>query len=78
MDKHEKDKLVKRINELAAKKKAGELSAEEAKERKELHQIFLEDFRAGFKQSVENIQLIDENGNDVTSERRKRLKEKKD
>jgi len=77
MDKHEKDKLVKRINELAAKKKAGELSAEEAKERKELHQIFLEDFRAGFKQTVENIQLIDENGNDVTSEKAKKAQREK-
>ncbi|APT17891.1 hypothetical protein FC62_GL000085 [Amylolactobacillus amylotrophicus DSM 20534] len=77
MNKEEKAKLVQRINELAAKKKAGELTAAEVEERKELHQIFLKDFRAGFRQTVENIKLVDEHGNDVTSEKAKAAQREK-
>lgn len=77
MNKEEKAKLVQRINELAEKKKAGELTAAEVEERKELHQIFLKDFRAGFRQTVENIKLVDEHGNDVTSEKAKAAQREK-
>lgn len=77
MDKSEKEKLTKRINELAAKKKDGTLTAEEEKERKELHEAFLKDFRAGFKQTVENMQIFDKDGKEVTTEKAKDAQRKK-
>lgn len=77
MDKEEKEKLTKRINELAAKKKEGKLTAQEEKERKELHEVFLADFRAGFKQTVENMQIFDKDGKEVTTDKAKEAQRKK-
>lgn len=51
------DKLVKRINELAKKKKTVGLTPQELKEQQELRQKYLENFRAGFKQRLENIEV---------------------
>lgn len=77
MKKEEKEKLTKRINELAAKKKAGELTPAEEEERQRLHQEFIADFRAGFKQTVEDMQIFDKEGNEITSEKAKDAQRKK-
>lgn len=53
----DKDKLA-RINELAKIAKERELTAEELEERKILRQEFLENFRAGFRQQLDNITVI--------------------
>lgn len=70
-------KMINRINELYHKKEAEGLTAEEEKEREELHKKFIKNFRAGFKQDVENLVIIDKNGNEVTSEKAKRAQRKK-
>ena len=70
-------KLINRINELYHKKKYLGLTEAEEKERKELHQEFIKNFRAGFKQDVENLVIIDKNGKEITSEKAKRAQRKK-
>lgn len=70
-------KLINRINELYHKKKSIGLTEAEEKERKELHQEFIKNFRAGFKQDVENLVIIDKNGKEITSEKAKRAQRKK-
>lgn len=51
------DELIKRINELAKKKKTVGLSDAELKEQAELRKKYLATFRAGFKQRLENIDV---------------------
>ena len=70
-------KLINRINELYHKKKSVGLTEAEEKERKELHQEFIKNFRASFKQDVENLVIIDKNGKEITSEKAKRAQRKK-
>lgn len=77
MDKEEMKKVTNRINELYHKKEKSGLTEEEEKERKKLHKKFLENFRAGFKQQLEDTVIIDKNGKEVTSEKAKRAQRKK-
>ena len=49
--------LTKRINELARKKKSVGLTDAELKEQAELRKKYLEIFRKGFKQRLENIDV---------------------
>ena len=51
------DELVKRINELAKKKKTAGLTKEEAQEQIELRQQYLDKFREGFKKRLDNIDV---------------------
>lgn len=77
MDKDEIKKVTDRINELYHKKENEGLTPEEETERKELHKKFLANFRAGFKQQLEDTVIIDKDGNELTSERAKRAQRKK-
>ncbi|KRL88045.1 DUF896 domain-containing protein [Lactobacillus kalixensis] len=77
MDQEEEKKVTARINELYHKKQEQGLTPEEEEERKELHKKFLANFRAGFKQQLEDTVIIDKNGKEVTSERAKRAQRKK-
>lgn len=77
MDQEEEKKVTARINELYHKKQEKGLTPEEEAERKELHKKFLANFRAGFKQQLEDTVIIDKNGKEVTSERAKRAQRKK-
>ena len=70
-------KLINRINELYHKKESVGLTEDEEIERKELHQKFIKNFRAGFKQDVENLVIIDKNGKEITSEKAKKAQRKK-
>lgn len=70
-------KMINRINELYHKKEKEGLSDEEEKEREKLHQKFIKNFRAGFKQDVENLVIIDKNGKEITSEKAKKAQRKK-
>ncbi|AMB99389.1 hypothetical protein AWM75_05005 [Aerococcus urinaehominis] len=65
--------LIKRINELAAKNKAGTITEEEKKERAELRAQYLKEFRGSLDSVLLNATVIDPEGNDVTP---KKLKEK--
>lgn len=51
------DELIKRINELAKKKKTVGLTPDELEEQSKLRKKYLENFRAGFKQRLENIDV---------------------
>lgn len=77
MDKEEEKRVTARINELYHKKVDVGLTPEEEAERKELHSKFLANFRAGFKQQLEDTVIIDKNGKEVTSERAKRAQRRK-
>ena len=70
-------KMISRINELYHKKESVGLTEAEEKERKKLHREFIKNFRAGFKQDVENLVIIDKNGNEITSEKAKKAQRKK-
>lgn len=79
------DALIKRINELASKQKAGSLTEEEKAEQKELRQTYLKQFRSNFKEVLLNTKVEDPEGNDVTPQKvkdiqaqRKRQQENKD
>ena len=68
---------IDRINELARKKKEHGLTNEEAKEQTKLRKQYLEEFRKGFKQQIENTKVIDPEGNDLTPEKLKKIQEEK-
>ena len=68
------EKLIKRINELAKKKKEGTITQEELLEQQELRQEYLKQFREGCKSQLKSIKVVDEKGNDVTPEKLKKEK----
>ena len=69
-----KEKIA-RINELSKKKKAGTLTEEEAKEQTLLRKEYLESFRNSFRDTIENVQVFDAAGDDVTPEKVRKLKD---
>ena len=70
------DKL-KRIGELSRKSKTAGLSVEEAKEQSSLREEYLQTFRKTMRGTIENVKVIDPNGDDVTPEKIKNIREKK-
>lgn len=68
---------LERLNELAAKKKAGEISPEELSELKGLREAYLKNFRSSFRKQVENTKVIDPKGKDVTPEKLRRIQQNK-
>lgn len=50
---------IDRINELARKSKAGELSSEEKLEQEQLRKEYLDNFRARFKAQLDEIEIVD-------------------
>lgn len=71
-----KDKLA-RLNALANKAKAEGLSLSEQKEQKELRQEYLGNVRSSFKNQFKSMTVMDREGNDVTPEKVKRLRDEK-
>jgi uncharacterized protein YnzC (UPF0291/DUF896 family) len=67
-----KPELIARINELAAKHKSSGLTQEEAIERETLRKAYIEEFRAGFKQKLDNLYIVDEKGNKVKVSKKKK------
>ncbi|QEH61857.1 hypothetical protein SCHIN_v1c06600 [Spiroplasma chinense] len=67
------EKLIKRINELAAIKKERELTDSEKKEQAKLRAEYIKNFKKGFEEQLASIKVVDSEGNDVTPEK---LKEK--
>ena len=59
-------KLIRRINELAAKAKTSELSPAEEQERQELRQAYLQAFRDGFRTQIEDLRIYNQAGQEVT------------
>ena len=71
-----KEKIA-RINELSKKAKEGTLTEVEAKERTMLRKEYLDTFRSSFRSTIENVQIIDATGNDVTPEKIKKIQRNK-
>ncbi|KNG79650.1 DUF896 domain-containing protein [Mycoplasma sp. HU2014] len=69
--------VVDEINKLAKIKKERSLNEQESRTRELLKQRYLELFRQNFKQQLSNIKVVDENNNDITSEKIKKLREAK-
>lgn len=59
-------KLIARINELSKISKIRELTDNEKQEREDLRKVYIKQFKEGFKQTIENVKVVDPNGNDVT------------
>lgn len=53
---------LKRINELARKKKSTGLTLEEETERKKLHKEYLAAFRKNVEMQLDNVYIVDNNG----------------
>lgn len=68
------DKLIKRINELAKKKKDGSITKAELKEQEKLRAQYIKEFRKGFEQQLKTIKVVDEKGEDVTPKKLKKAK----
>ncbi|MFL0505263.1 DUF896 domain-containing protein [Ureibacillus sp. 179-F W5.1 NHS] len=71
-----KEKIA-RINELSKKAKEGKLTEAEAKERTSLRKEYLESFRSSFRNTIENVQVYDADGNDVTPDKIKEIQRNK-
>ncbi|MFE8699185.1 DUF896 domain-containing protein [Cytobacillus sp. FJAT-54145] len=69
---------IARINELANKAKTSKLTEEEAKEQSTLRREYLQTFRSSMLDTLQGVTFIDPNGDDVTPEKLKKLKNKKD
>jgi uncharacterized protein YnzC (UPF0291/DUF896 family) len=53
-------KKLKRLNELARKAKTEGLSEAESQERQVLRQEYLENFRRGFRDQLDHIEVVDD------------------
>ena len=68
---------LNRLNELAKKKKLGTITDEELKEQQALREEYLVTFRESMKNIIENVRVIDPNGEDVTPEKLKQIQAKR-
>ncbi len=55
----EMQEMIKRINELAAKKRSAGLTLEEEIEQKELYRMYLNNIRGQVKAHLDNITVVD-------------------
>ena len=69
--------MIDRINELAHKKKNEGITEEESAEQKELRQRYLKLFREGFKSWIEMMKVYDDEGNEVTPEKVRKIQRDK-
>lgn len=70
-----KEKL-NRINQLAKKAKSEGLTNEEKQEQQQLREEYLQNIRKSFSGTIENMKVIDPNGDDVTPQKVKDLRKK--
>ena len=59
------DSTLKRINELAKKKREEGLTPQELEEQKKLYKIYLGGIRSQFEATLDNVSVQDENGQAV-------------
>ena len=64
---------IKRINELYHKSKAEGLTDEEKAEQKKLREDYVAAIKVNIRSQLENIKVVDENGNEVQLKRRKNV-----
>lgn len=65
------EELIKRINELAKKSKAEGLTDAEKAEQQELRAQYIAAFRQGVKNTLNNVYVVDEQGNEKKLERKR-------
>ncbi len=65
------EELIKRINELSKKSKTVGLTDDEKAEQEKLRRKYIETFRQGVKNTLNNVYVVDENGNEKKLERKK-------
>lgn len=63
---------IKRINELYHKSKGEGLAEEEKAEQKRLREEYVAAIRGNIRSQLENIKVVDENGNEVKLKRKKK------
>ena len=76
MDENTQAKFLEKLRgllELAKKKKLGTITDEELKEQQALREEYLVTFRESMKNTIENVRVIDPNGEDVTPEKLKQI-----
>ena len=71
------DNLLDRINELARKKKSEGLTESELTEQKKLREEYIKLFRNQVEEQLATIKVVDKEGTDVTPDKLKELKDKK-
>lgn len=71
------DTELKRLNVLAKLKREDKISEEELAELKKLREDYLSNFRNSFKNQIKNTKVLDPEGNDVTPDKVKALRNKK-
>lgn len=64
------EELIKRINELARKSKAEGLTDAEKAEQAKLRSEYIAAFRQGVKNTLNNVYIVDERGNEKKLERK--------
>ena len=69
--------LIKRINELAKKKKTLGLNAEEQAEQKQLYAVYLAEIRDQFDNTLDNVSIKQEDGSVVPFKSPPKRKQKK-
>lgn len=73
----EQEKLLKRINELAHKNKKEGLTETETRERERLRREYIKNFRKTMRSNIEMMRIFDNNGNEVTPEKVRKIQRKK-
>lgn len=71
------DQDLARLNELARKKKLQSLTDSELTEQTQLRQKYLNNFRRSMSGQIETIKVVDIDGNDITSDKVKRIQKEK-
>lgn len=66
------DERIKRINELYRKAKETGLNEEEKAEQKKLREEYARSFRQGLQNTLNNVYIVDKDGNEVKLERKKK------
>ncbi len=64
------EELIKRINELAKKSRNEGLSDEEKNEQQALRAQYIQEFRQGVKNTLNNVYVVDENGEEKKLKRK--------
>ena len=64
------EELIKRINELARKSKSEGLTDAEKAEQAQLRSEYIAAFRQGVKNTLSNVYVVDEKGNEKKLERK--------
>jgi len=64
------EELISRINELAKKSRTEGLTEKEKAEQQELRQKYIKAFRQGVQNTLSNVYVVDEQGNEKKLERK--------